>query len=403
MKRNLQQEDQLMKIDTNRFQSSALNCAMDLCKRIRDYGHEAYIVGGSVRDMVRVELGQTNVLDLHDVDIATNMPIDALKKNFRTESNNGEAHGTILVFNIYGYPFEVTQFRTDGDYSDGRHPDTVAFTRDFKEDAARRDFTINAMGMDGDGNVIDPFNGIKDIYDHVLRAVGEADKRFKEDSLRILRGARFAVNFGYEIEPDTYNAMKDNAALTKGLSNERIRKEIAAVKNKECGFQLFLNILSKTGITDVCPMFEWIDLHALHVAALRAPSFGKTSVFVMMTMFSQQWDRQAELCLLTREEKKQLKWYKRFLAKRESHQMSWIEMVQFVKGDWETFLSILDQRELPDWAMSIPEALQLAKIEIDQTAISDRLKAEGYEPGPVFGDILRGQIEKIYQDAVNRM
>ena len=299
MKRNLQQEDQLMKINTNRFQSSALNCAMDLCKRIRDYGHEAYIVGGSVRDMVRVELGQTNVLDLHDVDIATNMPIDALQKNFRTESNNGEAHGTILVFHIYGYPFEVTQFRTDGDYSDGRHPDTVSFTRDFKEDAARRDFTINAMGMDGDGNVIDPFNGIKDIEDHVLRAVGEADKRFKEDSLRILRGARFAVNFGYEIEPDTYKAMKDNAVLTKGLSNERIRKEISAVKNRECGFQLFLNILSKTGITDVCPMFEWIDLHSLHVAALRAPTFGKTSVFVMMTMFSHQSDRQAELCLLT--------------------------------------------------------------------------------------------------------
>ena len=400
-----------MKIDLRKYSCvDALTGGLELCKEIKAHGYEAYVVGGCVRDLVRCDLGQTSWPSglvyireaIHDIDIATNMPIDAVQKNFRTESNNGEAHGTILVFHIYGYPFEVTQFRTDGDYSDGRHPDSVKFTRSFEDDVKRRDFTMNALGMDGEGNIVDLVGGVEDIKNQVVRTVGAPDERFKEDSLRILRGARFAVNFGYEIETDTYKAMKDNATLTKGLSNERIRKEIAAVKSKECGFQLFLNILSKTGITDVCPMFEWIDLHELHVAALRAPSFGRTSVFVMMTMFSHKSDRQAELCLLTREEKKQLKWYKRFLAKRYEL-MSWIEMVQFVNGDWETFLSILDQRELPEWAMRIPEALRLAKIDIDQTAISDRLKADGYEPGTVFGDMLRGEIEKIYQDAVDRM
>ena len=119
-----------MKIDVKKYHIDALNCGMELCKKIRSFGHEAYIVGGCVRDLVRCELGQTSWPDkmtymseaIHDIDIATNMPIEALKENFRTESNNGEAHGTILVFYGMGDPFEVTQFRLDGDYSDNsRH------------------------------------------------------------------------------------------------------------------------------------------------------------------------------------------------------------------------------------------------------------------------------------------
>lgn len=392
-----------MRIETKYIQSDALQCGMDLCREIKKFGHEAYVVGGCVRDLVRWGFGQTDKPEIHDVDIATNMPIEALKNCFRTESNNGEAHGTILVFHIYGYPFEVTQFRKDGAYSDGRHPDTVDFTRDFKEDAARRDFTMNAIGMDGDGNLIDPFDGIQDIKDGIVRAVGDADARFKEDSLRIIRGIRFSVNFGYEIEAETQAAMKANAALLNSLSNERVRKEIAAVKNKDCGFQLFMNKLGKLDALDNHPMFEWIDYHALHVAALRSRDFGKTSVFAMMTLFSHQSDRQAELCLLTREEKKQVKWFHKFWAKRDEMTMPWAELIEFVKGDWNTFLSILDQRDLPAWANNIPQAIALSKMKINQAGISRKLMDEGYEPGPVFGDMVRAEIQKIYQQEVDKM
>ena len=153
-----------MKIDLAKYSTNnELNLAMMLISQINSYGYEAYAVGGCVRDLVRYELGQTDTPNIHDVDIATNMPIEKLQENFTTRSNNGEAHGTILVLfraglEFAGYdpvPFEVTQFRTDGDYSDGRHPDSVTFAKTFKEDASRRDLTINALGLDADGNVME--------------------------------------------------------------------------------------------------------------------------------------------------------------------------------------------------------------------------------------------------------
>ena len=392
-----------MRIETKYINSDALRCGMELCKKIKSFGHEAYVVGGCVRDLVRWGFGQTDRVEIHDVDITTNMPIEALQANFHTESNNGEKHGTILVFYIYGYPFEVTQFRKDGSYTDGRHPDSVDFTRDFREDAARRDFTMNAIGMDGDGNLIDPFNGIEDIDNHIIRAVGDPDARFKEDSLRIIRGARFSVNFGYEIEEKTGEAMKANSALTASLSNERVRKEISSVKKTDCGFQLFLNKMSSLNITDSHPMFKSIDLHSLHVAALRSRGFGPTSPFTMMTLFSHQSDRQAELCLLTREEKRQVKWFHKFWAKREDNDMSWTELVEFVKGDWETYLTILDLRDIPEWAKKIPTALGLSKLKIDKGFISKKLLEEGIEPGPVFGDILRGEVERVYAEYAKKI
>lgn len=172
-----------LRVDWSKF-DDGVRSGVALCKDIEKFGHEAYIVGGC-----RGEPG------VHDVDIATNMPIDELYSKFKCTSNNGEAHGTILV--IYdGIAFEVTQFRTDGEYSDGRHPDSVAFTKSFEEDTARRDFTINAMGIDADGNLIDCHGGEQDLENGILRTVGDAKQRFGEDALRIIRASRFAARFG---------------------------------------------------------------------------------------------------------------------------------------------------------------------------------------------------------------
>ena len=150
-----------MRIDLSLY-GSTVQAGMQLCESIHRHGYEAYLVGGCVRDIVMENIGVIAKANIHDVDIATNMPIEQLRKFYTTADNNGEAHGTILVKSGDTY-FEVTQFRTDGVYSDGRHPDSVNFTKSFKEDTARRDFTINAMGIDYDGNVIDYNGGIEDI------------------------------------------------------------------------------------------------------------------------------------------------------------------------------------------------------------------------------------------------
>ena len=116
-----------MQIKLYEYTDLNLRNGLALAKRIETLGYEAYLVGGCVRDMVRRQLDQTDTANIHDIDIATNMPIDKLKEHFRTASNNGEKHGTILVF-MNDMPYEVTHFRTDGKYSDGRHPDDVAMT-----------------------------------------------------------------------------------------------------------------------------------------------------------------------------------------------------------------------------------------------------------------------------------
>ena len=156
-----------MKIDLSTIKNDLLTSGMKLASAIESMGYEAYLVGGCVRDMVRWSLGQSGFPDIHDIDISTNMPIEELQKTFKTASNNGEAHGTILVFQD-GEPFEVTQFRTDGAYTDGRHPDSITFAKTFKEDCLRRDFTINAMGLSGKGEVIDYYGGIADVENGII-------------------------------------------------------------------------------------------------------------------------------------------------------------------------------------------------------------------------------------------
>lgn len=246
-----------MKIDV-------LNCDMNtrtglaLCADIVSRGFEAYLVGGCVRDIVMESLGVIENANVHDIDIATNMPIKELKGTYRTASNNGEAHGTILV-EYGGVYFEVTQFRCDGGYSDGRHPDSVQFTSSFEEDTLRRDFTINAMGLDHEGNVIDYNGGINDIKNNVVRTVGNPNERFSEDVLRIIRAVRFAVRFNFTIEDETGIAMMINMARLTGIARERIGDEIKkAASYGPVEFHNFLDILTGYGLQSVIdPDIDW--------------------------------------------------------------------------------------------------------------------------------------------------
>lgn len=187
---------------------------------IEDAGYEGYIVGGCVRDAL---MG----LAPHDYDITTSALPDEVKGVFKEYKviETGIKHGTVTVL-MEGFPLEITTFRVEGEYLDGRRPSSVAFTRNLKEDVARRDFTMNAMAMDVRGEVYDYFGGREDLKDGIIRAVGEATTRFEEDALRIMRALRFASVTGFEIEAATADALFECKEMLTRISAERIREEL---------------------------------------------------------------------------------------------------------------------------------------------------------------------------------
>ena len=189
-------------------------------KRLEDAGFAAYAVGGCVRDAC---LGLTP----HDYDLCTAATPAEMKALFadHTQVLAGEKHGTVGVV-VEGEVVEITTFRTEGDYRDNRHPDSVEFVTDIEKDLARRDFTVNAMAYSPTRGLCDPFGGREDLKKGILRAVGDPVKRFQEDSLRILRGVRFAVRFRLEPETATENAMHSQANLMDNLARERVFDEL---------------------------------------------------------------------------------------------------------------------------------------------------------------------------------
>ena len=183
-------------------------------------GHAAYAVGGCVRDSL---LG----LAPHDWDLCTSARPEQVMALFGEEKciPTGLQHGTVTV-KQGGRLYETTTFRTEGAYSDGRHPDAVCFVPDVREDLARRDFTINAMAYSAEEGLIDPFGGRGDLAAHLVRAVGEPERRFEEDALRILRLYRFAARFGFAIDPATGAAARALGPHLDCVSAERIQEEL---------------------------------------------------------------------------------------------------------------------------------------------------------------------------------
>lgn len=195
---------------------------------LENAGYEAYVVGGCVRDSV---MGFTP----HDWDIATNAKPDEVTKIFADYKviPTGIKHGTVTVM-IDGKGYEITTFRVDGKYSDGRRPDKVEYAESLEDDLSRRDFTINAMAFNPRTGIIDDFGGMDDIRNRVIRCVGNPFNRLKEDALRILRAVRFASVLGFEIEDYTRNAMLELAYLIKkNVARERICAEMCKIFDKE--------------------------------------------------------------------------------------------------------------------------------------------------------------------------
>lgn len=193
--------------------------AAEVVSVLETAGHEAYFVGGCVRDVIRGGVP-------HDWDITTSATPQEMKACFagyRT-IETGIKHGTLTVL-AGGGSFEVTAYRVDGEYTDNRRPNEVFFTRNLREDLARRDFTVNAMAYSPVRGLTDIFGGQNDIAGRIIRCVGDPDKRFAEDGLRILRALRFAAVLDYEIEKNTADSIRRNRRLLNNISAERIRDE----------------------------------------------------------------------------------------------------------------------------------------------------------------------------------
>ena len=198
-----------------------------ILRRLNDAGFEAYIVGGCVRDAL---MGRTP----HDFDITTSAIPEQTCAVFSelTVIPTGLKHGTVTVL-CEGEPLEITTFRVDGEYSDNRRPDSVSFTRCVTEDLARRDFTMNAIAYSPETGVVDAFGGEEDIRRGIIRCVGDPDRRFGEDALRIMRALRFAVTLGFEIEPQTSESLYRNRALLNNIAAERIYSELTRMLSGE--------------------------------------------------------------------------------------------------------------------------------------------------------------------------
>ena len=193
-----------------------------ILNKLNDMGYEAYIVGGCIRDMIMER-------PPHDFDICTAASPQKVIEIFEADGKEviptGLQHGTVSVV-VDGEVFEITTFRIDGAYEDGRHPSSVVFTTDIEKDLARRDFTINAMAYSPFIGLIDPFNGLEDIKKKVLRTVGNPKDRFEEDALRILRAVRFQAVLGFSIDFDTKAEMKAQRENLLKISKERICAEM---------------------------------------------------------------------------------------------------------------------------------------------------------------------------------
>lgn len=228
--------------------------AVEIYQKLNNARYNVYFVGGCVRNLL-------TGLSVKDWDLTTNATPEQIQKifpdsfydnDFGTVGVKFEEHNLKDKTNEKQYA-EITTFRTDGKYKDFRHPEKVSWGKTIEEDLARRDFTMNSIALKMVGNkqeFIDPFNGKDDIQNKIIRAVGNAEERFSEDALRILRAIRFASQLNFEIEKDTLNAIKNNYLLLKHISQERIRDEVFKILKTENAYQGIM-LLYEIGILEI--------------------------------------------------------------------------------------------------------------------------------------------------------
>ncbi|WP_059170939.1 CCA tRNA nucleotidyltransferase [Bacillus sp. FJAT-27445] len=291
--------------------------ALPVLDAIHAAGHEAYFVGGSVRDRILSRA-------IGDIDIATSARPEEIKEIFRKTVDVGIEHGTVLVL-VKGNSYEVTTFRTESGYTDFRRPERVEFVSSLHEDLKRRDFTINAMAMDRNGELVDPFGGRADISRKQIRTVGAPAERFGEDALRMMRAARFVSQLGFTIENGTLSSLKESAGLLRHIAIERKKAEFEKLlggKERKSG----LEILVATGMLEFLPGLIGRKAELEKYLTLDSSLLGIDEMWALLLYCLELDKKEAELFLRS--------W--RFSVK----QLSWVlKLLQCMKmrlaGDWD--------------------------------------------------------------------
>ncbi|MCG7318510.1 CCA tRNA nucleotidyltransferase [Brevibacillus laterosporus] len=295
--------------------------AKKVLKKLEEHGYEAYFVGGCVRDWLLHR-------PVHDIDICTNAHPGDIMNLFPDHIPTGLQHGTITVKQD-GYLFEVTTFRTEGTYEDFRRPSEVHYVNEVVEDLARRDFTINAMAMKYNKELIDPFFGLEDVNDHVIRAVGDASRRFQEDALRLVRGVRFASQLGFQIEDETRNAMRDNAPLLIHIAVERVRDECNKLidsKHPDKGFQY----AQQTKLFQAIPVLQQLfDQSTIHLWRLQTVESVMHKWVVLLFAADFSWEQSRELCQYLK------------MSRKEEETITYLmQQIMFLQPTWDQCQSI---------------------------------------------------------------
>ncbi|MGE7694343.1 CCA tRNA nucleotidyltransferase [Lysinibacillus sp. NPDC094177] len=359
--------------------------AYSVIEQLEKAGFEAVIVGGAVRDAI---LGRP----AHDVDVATNAMPDEVKSVFNHTVDIGIQHGTVLVIVPAG-SVEVTTYRTDGEYTDHRRPEEVQFVRSLKEDLQRRDFTMNAIAMRRDGSFVDFYGGRQDIEAGVIRAVGDAQKRFSEDALRMLRAVRFSAQLGFLIESETLKAMQDKADNISWIAKERIKAELDKLWVGKDVFNGIRKLEESSLVNYLNGTFQADDWYEFKT---QDKLLGWAYFAVL------QGDHWREVLGCYRLSNKEMAFVKAVLAAFTAFQNGWTNMDYFLHTQQELeaacYFAELRQLDVQMPQQSIHEIQSKLPIKHKQELIvngTDLLKWSGKKGGPWVKEALQAMLEAI--------
>ena len=360
--------------------------ALPILEKIRKAGYEAYFVGGSVRDAI---LGRP----IHDVDIASSSYPEETKAIFERTIDVGIEHGTVLVLENH-QEYEITTFRTEDVYVDFRRPSAVNFVRSLEEDLKRRDFTVNAFALSEEGEIIDLFNGLEDMENRILRAVGVATERFNEDALRIMRGFRFQASLGFDLEEETFKAMTDCAPLLEKISVERVFIELD---------KLLLAPYWRKGLEGLIASHSYQYLPLLQNSRSSLEKLFQLKMDYNFTSSEQAW----AALLLTLDKNEVSAFFKKWKTSRDFakkveqlveiyrlREKARLNRRDVYRYDKSLLLSAEELRQ----AHGLPVDFQFIKELYDSLAIHDKheivvngrmlIKEYGLKPGPALGQVL---------------
>lgn len=365
--------------------------AVPVLTQLKQAGYDAYFVGGSVRDAL---LGK----EIHDVDIASSAFPEEVKSLFSRTVDVGIEHGTVMVlFNRQSY--EITTFRTESTYKDYRRPDHVTFVRSLKEDLKRRDFTINALAMDENGHITDFFNGLEDLSNKIIRAVGAPSERFHEDALRMMRAVRFQSQLDFILEEKTFEAIQEHHHLLEKIAVERIQVEFTKMmlgKGYANGIEAFIH----SGLYRYCPGLTEQKEALEQIKAIKGQMTSNVQLWTLLAYFMELTPDKVEPFMrkwkCSKNEmisaKKALSGLKERLYQTPTNRLVY-EMGLDLSLEIERMMSLLEKKAEPEFVRHIYEHLPMHSRSELAVSGNELMNYMNKKPGKWLGTLL-GQLER---------